>query len=181
MKRIILLRHCKANGQEPSAELTEEGIVQSRMLIEFLSDRKIDFICSSPFDRAIATIRPLSEHRKLAIHIDERLSERVLSSEDRADWLDRLKDSFTDLDLKLPSGESSREAMNRGSSVIGELFQRAEDNIVVVTHGNLLSLILKCYDPGIGFDDWRGLTNPDVYELSRSENADEVRVRRLWK
>lgn len=58
-----------------------------------------------------------------------------------------------------------REAMIRGVAVIEELIQRPEMNFVVVTHGNLLTLILKHYDDSFGFEAWSRLSNPDIYEL----------------
>jgi 2,3-bisphosphoglycerate-dependent phosphoglycerate mutase len=122
----------------------------------------------------------LAQILDLTIHIDDRLCERILSAEDLTDWMEKLSESFVDLDLKLPGGESSREAMTRGITVIEELAERPEMNIAVVTHGNLMSLILKHYDNSYGFDEWRRLTNPDVYELVLS-NDEERYIKRLWK
>jgi 2,3-bisphosphoglycerate-dependent phosphoglycerate mutase len=180
LKRIYLIRHCKASGQEASAELTQEGVTQAGQLADFLEDKFIDWIVCSPYQRAISTIQPLSQRLGLPIHIDHRLSERVLSSEVLPDWMNNLRKSFDDLDMKLPGGESSREAMTRGISVMEDLVQRPEMNLVVVTHGNLMSLILKHYDSSFGYEAWSRLTNPDVYELGVT--GDKVMdVKRLWK
>lgn len=179
MKRIYLIRHCKANGQEPAAELTEEGYLQARQLADMLGDRSIDRIVASPYQRAISTIQPLAERVGLPIQRDDRLCERILSTNDLPDWMDHLRLSFDDLDLKLPGGESSREAMIRGASVIEDLIQRPGESVAVVTHGNLMSLVLKYYDDSFGFEAWRQLSNPDVYELSFFR--DEGRgIKRLW-
>jgi len=179
MKRVYLVRHCKAKGQEPEAQLTDEGERQAERLAEYLSDKNINYIVSSPFERAMATIRPFSVKTSKKIHVDRRLSERVLSVENLPDWMEKLKETFSDLDLKLPGGESSREAMSRGVEVIEELFHRNEDHIVVVTHGNLMSLILKYFDDRIGFEEWRGLSNPDIYELSQPDESCAVQLKRL--
>ncbi|GIP46846.1 hypothetical protein J53TS2_04370 [Paenibacillus sp. J53TS2] len=94
--------------------------------------------------------------------------------------MDKLRKSFDDLDLKLPGGESSREAMTRGVAAIQDLIQRPERKIAVVTHGNLMALILKHFDDSFGFEAWSRLTNPDVYELGFT--GDKVMdVKRLWK
>ena len=179
MKRIYLVRHCKASGQERDAKLSEEGMRQAERLADFFSEKEIDFIVSSPFERAISTIQPLSSRLGLTLHTDDRLSERVLSRHNVADWMDQLRESFDDLDRKLPGGESSREAMDRGISVIHALFEREENNMVAVTHGNLFSLILKYYDDSIGFEDWRALANPDVFELCKQEQSGEVSIKHL--
>ncbi|MUG85419.1 histidine phosphatase family protein [Paenibacillus timonensis] len=180
MKRIYLIRHCKANGQEASAKLTQEGEVQAGQLADFLHDRFIDWMVSSPYQRAVSTVQSLSQRLGLPIHMDHRLRERVLSSDGMPDWMDKLRKSFDDLDLKLPGGESSREAMTRGVAAIQDLIQRPERNIAVVTHGNLMALILKHFDDSFGFEAWSRLTNPDVYELGFT--GDKVMdVKRLWK
>lgn len=177
LMRIYLVRHCAALGQEPDAELTDEGRAQAERLADFLSGRPVDAIVSSPFRRAVATIRPLAERLGLEIRVDDRLRERVLSAEPVADWMERLEASFHDLDLRLPGGESSREAMARGVSVIEELIGRPHRAVVVVTHGNLMSLILKRYDASFGFEGWRRLGNPDVYELVASRAGVEAVAR----
>lgn len=181
VKQIYLVRHCKANGQEATASLTEEGLLQSERLADSFFDKNIEFIISSPFERAIASIRPFSNRMGLHIHIEDRLRERVLSANDLPDWMDQLKETFDDLDLKLHGGESSREAMDRGVEVIKQLFNREENRIVVVTHGNLMSLILKHYDQSIGFEEWQALSNPDVFELRVLENTGEMIINRMWK
>jgi len=180
MRRIYMVRHCKATGQEQAAALTEEGGLQADELADFFADREIEFVVSSPFVRAVSTIRPFAEKTGMEIHIDDRLSERVLSSHNLPDWMDHLEASFVDVQAKLPGGESSQEAMSRGVRVIEEWFERSEGNGIAVTHGNLMSLILKHYDDKIGFENWRNLTNPDVFELIRYDHTPGVTINRVW-
>jgi Fructose-2,6-bisphosphatase len=181
LKHIYLIRHCKAAGQEPGAQLTAEGHAEAELLANFLIEKQIDYIVSSPYDRAISTIQPLAQKHKLKINVDDRLRERVLSAYELDNWMERLKETYQDLDIALPGGESSREAMNRGVSAIEELLVRTERNLVVVTHGNLMSLILKYYDDQYGFDEWRGLTNPDVYEIVVDNDGVKPNINRIWK
>lgn len=179
MKFIYLIRHCKAEGQEPSAKLTDEGMRQAEQLAKCLEDVSIQYIVSSPYDRAIHTIQPLAKKLHLSIHVDDRLKERILSTIDIPDWMGKLRDAFVNMDLKFYGGESSREAMNRGVSVIKEAIERPEKSIAIVTHGNLMALILKHFDDRFGFEEWKGLTNPDVYELNFTENRIKG-MKRFW-
>ncbi|WP_202079093.1 histidine phosphatase family protein [Caldalkalibacillus salinus] len=183
MKRIYLVRHCKATGQAPTASLTEEGQLQAEHLANFFTDNlnPIDFILSSTYARSKETIYPLAQKIKLKIHTDDRLSERILSSEDRVDWKDKLRESFVDLDMKLPGGESSREAMNRGIAVINEMINGSRENVIIITHGNLMSLMLKYFDDSYGFEEWKKLTNPDVYELTIPEKRENLKINRIWE
>ena len=179
MKRIWLVRHCKAAGQEPEAPLTPEGREQAERLAEFFGGRRVERIVSSPFERAAASIRPFAERAGLPVVTDARLGERVLSTEPLSDWMDRLRESFDDMDLRLPGGETSREAAERGMAVIAECLRRREEATIVVTHGNLMALILKACDGRYGFEDWRKLTNPDVFELL-ADGTGGIGIRRIW-
>ncbi len=178
--RIYLIRHCSAVGQEPLAELTAAGVEQAGRLAEFLASEPIDHISSSPYRRAVATIQPLAERLGREIQVDHRLRERVLAAESHDDWMDRLEASFRDLELRLPGGESSREAMARGVAVVEELLGKPGECAVVVTHGNLMALILTHFAEDFGFEGWRGLGNPDVYELMAPAGGREGTVRRVW-
>ncbi|MDF2652314.1 MAG: histidine phosphatase family protein [Paenibacillus sp.] len=179
MKNIYLVRHCAAAGQESTSILTNEGKQQALDLAEFLMDIDIELVVTSPYLRAIDTIKPFCEKLILKIETDERLKERILSTKDYVDWMDKLKETYTDLDLKFEGGESSIEAMNRGIEVIEEMKKRAEFNIVLVTHGALMSLVLKHFEDSFGFDDWKKISNPDIYHLLIDTN--ETIVRRIWK
>src|SRR5699024_3871449 len=107
------------------------------------------------------------------------LSERILSSENLPDWLDHLKASFTDLDLKLAGGESSREAMCRITDVTEEAFHSEVENVIIVTHGNIMSLLLKYFDDNFGFLFWQNLTNTYVYLLDKTDHSNTVI--RIWQ
>lgn len=179
MKTIYLIRHCKALGQESEADLTAEGEEQSYAVADFLKNRNIDFIVSSPFLRAVKTIQPLADELKLKINTDARLSERLLSAAPLPDWLDRLQDSFIDEDLKLEGGESSAEAAARGLEVIEELLQSKSNRMAVVSHGNLLSLIIRNYNKSFGFADWKQMSNPDIFELT--VEGQEHEIKRIWE
>lgn len=173
-KIIYLIRHCEATGQAPDAELTEMGKKQAQELAEFLKNRQVIHFISSPFTRAIQSIEPAADRLDLPIEIDDRLAERVLSSEDLPDWMEKLEESFEDADLKFAGGESGKEATDRAMEVLNEM----EDRTAAVTHGNLLGLLLKQIDASYGFSEWRRLTNPDVYEVEIRDGAPSVK--RLW-
>lgn len=121
IEKLYIIRHCKAAGQAPDAELTAEGLAQAQELADFLVDRGIEKMICSPFLRTIQSIQPLAQRLNLEINIEDRLSERVLSGENLADWLDHIRISFTDLDKCLPGGESSRAAMELRDGHVSEM------------------------------------------------------------
>lgn len=172
---LYLVRHCQATGQDPNAPLTATGQQQAIALADWLSERSIGRIISSPLTRAYQSIQPLAERLALTIELDDRLVERLLSPVPLDNWRKRLAETFVDLDLHFAGGESSRVAMQRGVAVIDQAIQQTANSAmgaaVIVTHGNLMALMLKYFDPQIGYADWENLQNPDVYCIQLSQGA----------
>ncbi|WP_019007926.1 histidine phosphatase family protein [Deinococcus aquatilis] len=163
--RLLLIRHARAAGQAPDAPLTPEGVAQAEALAESLSESGITRIVSSPWQRAVATAEPLARRLGLPVQTDERLTERVLSSADRADWMECLRESFGDDHLTLPGGESGHAARARILAVLEDARDPA-GTTAVVSHGNLLALAL-----GLDYDGWAGLRNPDVWVWDAGTSA----------
>jgi 2,3-bisphosphoglycerate-dependent phosphoglycerate mutase len=176
MNRVIyLVRHCDAVGQGAEAGLTAEGVMQAEGLAELLSGSGIGRIVSSPFARAVASIEPLASRLGVEIELDERLIEAALSSADHTDWLDKLRATFSDFELSFEGGESSRAATTRAIAAISDVTSQqsavGSQPSVVVTHGRLLTLILKHFDPKYGFEEWQLLTTPDVFRVVIGEGG----------
>ena len=167
MRFVYLVRHCKAIGQAPDDPLTPEGEAQAVALGEFLAGRNVDRIVCSPYLRAIQSAQPLAERQGIAVETDDRLVERVLCAGGNPEWLRMLAESFNDPDLCYEGGESGRTAADRGAAVLAEV--RAHPTAratAIVTHGNLLALMLQTLDPAFGFEQWQMMTNPDVFRVS---------------
>jgi 2,3-bisphosphoglycerate-dependent phosphoglycerate mutase len=179
MKTIYIVRHAKAEGQPFHAPLTKAGERQAIQLADFLATRTIQAIYSSPFLRAVETIKPFAECSGLSIQEDDRLGERILSDQDLPDWMEKLKESFEDFTLSLPGGESNQMAMDRAKTFIDEVLEKEEDQIVCVSHGNLTTLLLKLFDESYGYDELFALSNPDVY-IVRIE-GERASVQRIWE
>lgn len=177
-KKIYIVRHCKATGQSSESQLTEEGFIQANRLMDFLNNKEIDRIISSPFIRAVQTIEPFAKRKKIKIEMDNRLTERVLSSIYFSDWMDKLEATFNDMDLKYEDGESSNEAMNRIVEVVNDVVASHSKNTIIVAHGGVISLLLHYYDKNFGFEKWKSLSNPDVYLLNIS--PEDAHIKRLW-
>lgn len=139
----------------------------------------IELVISSPFTRALHTIEPFIRKNNIPFKIDYRLSERLLSNEGFPDWLEKLKETYVDKDLKFTGGESSNEATHRISELVKELKLSNHMSVVIVTHGNIMSLLLNHFQPHFGFDEWKQLSNPDVFEIEF--NNKQTVVNRIWR
>ena len=174
MPTIYLVRHCSATGQEPDAPLTESGEQQALALRTFFEGIPIERIISSDYKRAIASITPLAVSKNLMVEPEPKLRERVLSLEPRADWFELLRHSFEDASFKLSGAESGLDATARILNIVAQ----TNGPTILVTHGNLLALLLQHVDNRFDFDTWRTLSNPDVYRLEIVDNS--WSVNRVW-
>ena len=180
MKHLYFVRHCKPESQHPNAPLTAEGRAQAEMLAHFFMDKKIERIVSSLYARARQSIEPFAQRSGLKIEFDERLVEHRLSAKDLPNWMEKLRQSFDDLEIVFEGGESSRAAMERAVSSISDILWHDAHSTLIVTHGKLMTLLLKHYDDRFGFEDWEKLTNPDVF-LVKIEGCFPRSVERLWE
>jgi 2,3-bisphosphoglycerate-dependent phosphoglycerate mutase len=176
---LYLVRHCQAAGQAPDAPLTPEGIVQAHLLADLLMPLGIDRIVSSPFRRALDSIAPLAARLSLPIERDDRLIERVLSPAPLPDWRAHLRRTFDDDDYCLEGGESSRTATARAAAVLDDARRHPARATTIVTHGNLLALLLRHFDGRVGFATWASMTNPDIYRVTIAEQLQPFV--RIWR
>lgn len=176
---LILIRHCQATGQQPNAPLTDTGSQQAQTLADFLSEYPVDHITTSEYLRARQSIEPFASQSDLTIHTDHRLNERTLSADPLDNWQDVIRDSFQDKDLRAPGGETANEVLRRAWSALNELNGAGHSLPLVVTHGNLMALVLHSLESTFGFQGWKSLTNPDVFML-REKEPGRFEFNRLW-
>ena len=176
---LLLVRHCAATGQHPNAPLSDAGIQQAQTLASFLSDYPIDHITISEYLRARQSIEPFASRSDLRIHTDARLNERTLSAEPLDSWQDVVRNSFDDHDLRATGGESAREVLARAWAALDEIFDADHAMPLVVTHGNLLALVLHSLGDTFGFEGWKSLSNPDVFVLGYAGSG-QLTFERIW-
>lgn len=163
---IYMIRHCEATGQAPDAPLTEKGAYQAMAVANLLAYAGVAYIVGSPYARARQTIQPLSVKSGVPVHTDERLVERVLSCVPLPDWRDHLRNSFDNPDHALPGGESAAEASLRGRAAMDDAVMSAAGRpVAIVTHGNLMALLLTDLGADGGYNIWERLSYPDVFQV----------------
>jgi 2,3-bisphosphoglycerate-dependent phosphoglycerate mutase len=85
----------------------------------------------------------------------------------KAPWdeiLQAIEKSFIDLDFALEGGESTRQAQNRAIPIIEKLLEEHRGkNIVIGTHGNIMTIIMNYCDKKYGFEFWNSTSKPDIY------------------
>lgn len=178
---IYLVRHAHADWQpDENRPLSEQGRSGALILANLLSGTPIGAMYSSPSRRALETIQPLAVRLGLDPVIVDDLRERELSSPSAQGFEAAVLASWLEPSRAVSGGESNDAAQGRGIAVVSQILnQHPGGQVVISTHGSLFALILHGFDPAFGYDFWRSLTFPDVYELTFRDRA-LVRVRRTW-
>lgn len=182
-----MIRHAESPfvfGQERTRKLSEQGEFDANKITERFKQEKIDVIVSSPYTRAIQTIEGIADEYRMEITIFEGLKERPVKGAYKlpAEEIEQaIKKSYDDRDYCLPGGETMRQAQERAIPIIKQLLTDYQGkNIVVGTHGNIMTIIMNYFDEQYGYDFWKSTTKHDIYKLSFVEN-ELSHVERLWK
>lgn len=184
---IYMIRHAESPfifGKEKTRGLSEEGMTDARKIAHIFEDIEINCIVSSSYRRAIQTVQHLADRKGLSIIEFEELRERPIKGLDyKMPWeelLIAIEKSFIDIDFSLEGGESTREAQGRAIPIIEKLLcEYKGKNIVIGTHGNIMTIIMNYYNKEYGFDFWNNTSMPDIYKMTFELNKLE-NVERLW-
>ena len=112
MTKVYYVRHAEpnySNHNDVLRELSPKGIVDRELVTEFLSDKQIDMIVSSPYKRAIDTVKDFSEKVGLDIEIVEDFRERKVDSA----WIDDFATFNINSIINLPTLCSFNTVWNR--------------------------------------------------------------------
>jgi 2,3-bisphosphoglycerate-dependent phosphoglycerate mutase len=168
--RLLLVRHCQSTGGLPESALTEGGHAAATHLADRLVPFGPDAIYASPYERAVSTVSPLATRLQTEINIDDRLRERVRSSEEIEDVVGYLHRSFADEHYRAVGGESLKQAADRGLAALADISVAGHRCAVVASHRTLITSILRSINPRFGFAEWREMVTPDVFSLQFEEH-----------
>lgn len=172
MTTIYFIRHAHSpyvHGQEKTRGLSEEGKQMAMKVAQKFKDIDFDGIVSSEYKRAVDTVLPLADAKRIKVKTYKELVERLIKSPDSempwADVREGIKKSFSDIDYKFDGGESTRQAQDRAIPVIEKLLTKYKNQTIALgTHGNIMTIILKYYDNSIGYKFWSDSSMPDIYK-----------------
>jgi len=187
IKKIIFIRHGKEAmaGQDHERELDEDGIIQAGSLKKKLIDLGLKNIkvYSSPFKRAIQTIEPF-----LAGTIDNKaiitsdLEEIHMPKDDKLSKHQIIEKMWEDESFKVGNGISHLDHSNKIKPFLNEVFEKFKsknEDIIVITHGVLIGIILKFFFKiNFGFNDWKKMTMPDIYMLNYDTDNNFIEMKR---
>lgn len=172
MTTIYLVRHAEPNynnHDDQTRELTEKGLQDCQLLVNFFADKQIDHVVSSPYKRAVDTIQPVADSKQLPITLQADFRERKIDDV----WIDDFKtftaNQWQDFDYKASqAGESLGEVKTRTITALTDLLENSPaDHLIISSHGTAISTIINHYNPDFGYEQFETIKTlmPFVVEL----------------
>ena len=155
MTNVYFVRHAQPNYENHddfSRELSHKGLADRALVTEYLRDKGVDAVLSSPYLRAVDTVAPLAQALGLGIETVEDFRERKVDSV----WIDDFdgfaRRQWADFSYKLSDGESLGEAQARNLRALDGVLERfAGQTVVIGSHGTALSTIVHHFRPAFGY------------------------------
>lgn len=169
MTKVFFVRHAQPihNWEDDRTRpLTEEGKLDSKVVLDFLKDKNIDAFYCSPYKRSLETIQSTAVFYKMKITTDERLRERKKGNE--GNNFGMFEKRWADKNFHEEGGESLNMVQTRNIEALKEILKSNQNrNIVIGTHGTALSTILNYFDPTFCCKDFLRILDwmPYVVEL----------------
>ncbi|KYG92120.1 histidine phosphatase family protein [Metasolibacillus sp. FSL H7-0170] len=181
MNTIYFVRHAHSyyTPDEYNRPLSKEGWVEAQKLVKVFGALEIHAIYASNYKRAIETIQPIASEKNLTIIQKETLNERILATETISDFLSGIAKVWAEPTFSFAGGESNITAQKRVIPTIAKLLNcHKNENIVVGTHGNILTLLLNYFDKQYDIEFWQSLKMPDII-VAKFANNKLISVERL--
>ena len=154
MTTVYFVRHAKPNfnnHDDLTRELSQQGLEDRKLVTEYLCDKEIDVVLSSPFKRAVDTVKDFADVRGLKVIPVFDFRERRVDSGWIEDFNSFCEKQWADFDYKLLDGECLREVQERNIRALNQVLKEYEGkSIVVGSHGTALSTIINFNDKSFG-------------------------------
>jgi len=176
MTNIYFVRHAEPNynnHDDLTRELSQNGMRDRELVTEFLADKQVNVVLSSPYKRAVDTVAHFASLRDLPITTVNDFRERKVDSV----WIDDF-DAFTrkqwaDFNYKLTDGETLAEVQKRNIAALQEVVEQHKGKTVMIgSHGTALSTIINYFAPQFGIEEFTRIKSimPWIVRFSFMEN-----------
>ncbi|MHC1783181.1 MAG: histidine phosphatase family protein [Anaerolineaceae bacterium] len=173
----------KLIGRLPGIHLNDVGRKQAQAVAEYLREKEITFIFSSPLERASETAEPLSTLKNLPVEYTEALSEvdfgRLQGKTSKQLKKMKIWDTVhtTPSRVQFPEGETLVHAQQRVVGFIEETSTQfgEKDLIACFTHSDIVRLMLAHY-LCIQLDDFHRLTVDTGSISTLQHHSDNIRI-----
>lgn len=161
MTELYFVRHAEPNcnnHDDATRELTAKGLRDRALVTAFLADKAITAVFSSPYKRAVDTVRDFAGRVSLPVQLDPDFRERCVDSVWIDDFEGFCRRQWADFDYKYTDGETLRTVQTRNLAALRRVLQRCpEQSIAVGCHGTALSTLIHYFDPSFGFEGFQSI------------------------
>ena len=158
MKKVYFVRHGETEGnvnkffQTADTQLTDKGLSGAKAVAQRFKHLEVDVILASPFKRAQQTAQEISSLLNLSVETVDSLHEMNQAISIRGkDWVSPEgqeyhalhKENFFNPDWNYNGAENHGHLVKRIESALELIENHTAENIVVVTHGYFLGLLIS--------------------------------------
>ena len=156
---IILVRHGQTawNTEEVfrgqiDIELDDTGLKQAELLAEYLDQRELEAVYSSPLKRAVQTAEAIARRHGLAVEITPGLNDI-----DFGEWqglsLQEVRSRFSEPfaawvsephRVRIPSGESLDDVRQRALTLVNQVVEKHEGKVIALVSHRVVNKVLIC-------------------------------------
>lgn len=151
MTTIYFVRHAESDiniRDGESRPLTEKGLKDAKNIIPLFREIEIDRVYSSPYKRAVDTVSPLANIRKLEIEVIDDFKERRSDTVKSVELSELIKRQWDDFTYTLSDGECYSDVQSRNIKALARVLSENEGGTVVIgTHGISLCTMIHFYHP----------------------------------
>lgn len=161
MTHIYFVRHAQPlyrHHDDAGRELSPKGMTDRKLVTAFLMDKEIDVILSSPYRRAVDTVRHFADTVRMPIiHVPD-FREREISGEWIDDFDSFCRQQWADFTYHLPDGECLQKVQARNIAALDRVLTDYEGKRVVIGgHGTAISTVLHYFDPSFGYHGFESI------------------------
>lgn len=174
VRRLLFVRHSlpiiQENIERQYWRLSEVGKQRADLVADHLARYSVQAVVSSNEMKAIETANAISSRIHRPFEVDERLREHCVDDEPfRSEpAFKRLVDNFFERPDDVVFGSESANAAKRrmAAAITGIRRKYRTGDVVIVSHGRILSMYLARYLDLDPFELWKQLKSPSVVALS---------------
>jgi 2,3-bisphosphoglycerate-dependent phosphoglycerate mutase len=136
-------------------------------LAQGLEQTTISAVYSSPYARAIQTVRPLAQSRSLEVQTINDFREHALAGKLLANWRESLEMAWKNFDHRFVGGDTMRETQARGWNALEKIrLEHPTGTVAIGGHGTIFSLILNTIEPQVDCEFHLAMPKPAVYTIT---------------
>lgn len=197
MTDIYLIRHAQSTGNiekrltgRVDYPLTNEGNRQVEKLTDSLKNIHFDVAYSSPLNRAVETIKPLTELNNININVEDTLSEMYFGIYDGSTWEEVNKIDWTISNTReqineivgIPNQETTEQVKHRMYDAVSKIVDKNKGKTILISsHGVAIEAFLReiTGEPFIEKKQEYSQKNTSVNVIQYDDIKEKFKIKRL--